>query len=108
MKAMFVQRILVLQLFSILILNFTRSILLLIRFAAVVTITRAYSFGVLLCLSEVDHFCVQVSSLKDTISRKDMEIDQLLKNKAKSPGSSIDRNDSRQQIRRLSGKGFMF
>jgi hypothetical protein len=48
MKAMFVQRILMLQLFSILILNFTRSILLLIRFAAVVTITRAYSFGVLL------------------------------------------------------------
>ncbi|AQL00656.1 kinesin-related protein16, partial [Zea mays] len=54
---------------------------------------------------DIKELLEQVSSLKDTISRKDMEIDQLLKNKAKSPGSSIDRNDSRQQIRRLSGTG---
>ncbi|WVZ68868.1 hypothetical protein U9M48_017750 [Paspalum notatum var. saurae] len=44
----------------------------------------------------------QVSYLKDTISRKDMEIEQLLKDKAKSPSSSTDRNDSGQQIQRLS------
>ncbi|XP_062221024.1 kinesin-like protein KIN-14C isoform X2 [Phragmites australis] len=47
----------------------------------------------------------QVSYLKDAISRKDMEIDhlQLLKEKSKSPSSLTDRNDSSQQIRRLSG-----
>lgn len=55
-------------------------------------------------VSKINHFYVQVSYLKDTISRKDMEIDQLLKDKAKSPSSSTDRNDSSQQIRRLSGK----
>nr|CAB3474223.1 unnamed protein product [Digitaria exilis] len=44
-----------------------------------------------------------VSYLKDTISRKDMEIEQLLKDKSKSPNSSTDRNDISQQIRRISG-----
>ncbi|XP_062206833.1 kinesin-like protein KIN-14C [Phragmites australis] len=47
----------------------------------------------------------QVSYLKDTVSRKDMEIEQLqlLKDKTKSPSSLTDRNDSSQQIQRLSG-----
>jgi len=44
----------------------------------------------------------EVSYLKDTKSRKDVEIDELLKDKAKSSSSAIDRNDSSQQIR-LSG-----
>jgi kinesin family protein C2/C3 len=34
-----------------------------------------------------------------------MEIEQLLKDKSKSPSSSTDRNDSSHQIRRLSGNG---
>ncbi|ONM38295.1 P-loop nucleoside triphosphate hydrolase superfamily protein with CH (Calponin Homology) domain [Zea mays] len=57
---------------------------------------------------DIKELLEQVSYLKDTISRKDMEIDQLLKDKAKSPSSSTDINDSSQQIRRLSGKRFMF
>ncbi|KAG2591561.1 hypothetical protein PVAP13_5NG491800 [Panicum virgatum] len=52
---------------------------------------------------DIKELLEQVSYLKDTISRKDMEIEQLLKEKSKSPTSSTDRNDSRQQIRRLSG-----
>ncbi|ONM38303.1 P-loop nucleoside triphosphate hydrolase superfamily protein with CH (Calponin Homology) domain, partial [Zea mays] len=52
---------------------------------------------------DIKELLEQVSYLKDTISRKDMEIDQLLKDKAKSPSSSTDINDSSQQIRRLSG-----
>ncbi|PAN28571.1 hypothetical protein PAHAL_5G162800 [Panicum hallii] len=52
---------------------------------------------------DIKELLEQVSYLKDTISRKDMEIEQLLKEKSKSPSSSTDRNDSRQQIRRLSG-----
>lgn len=54
---------------------------------------------------DIKELLEQVSYLKDTISRKDMEIDQLLKDKAKSPSSSTDRNDNSQQIRRLSGAG---
>ncbi|KAG2600638.1 hypothetical protein PVAP13_5KG546400 [Panicum virgatum] len=52
---------------------------------------------------DIKELLEQVSYLKDTISRKDMEIEQLLKEESKSPSSSTDRNDSRQQIRRLSG-----
>ncbi|CAO1944997.1 unnamed protein product [Urochloa humidicola] len=52
---------------------------------------------------DIKELLEQVSYLKDTISRKDMEIEQLLKDKSKSPSSSTDRNDSSQQIRRLSG-----
>ncbi|CAO2166355.1 unnamed protein product [Urochloa humidicola] len=52
---------------------------------------------------DIKELLEQVSYLKDTISRKDMEIEQLLKEKSKSPSSSTDRNDSSQQIRRLSG-----
>ncbi|TKW16718.1 hypothetical protein SEVIR_5G317600v4 [Setaria viridis] len=52
---------------------------------------------------DIKELLEQVSYLKDTVSRKDMEIEQLLKDKSKSPSSSTDRNDSSQQIRRLSG-----
>ncbi|KAJ1285356.1 hypothetical protein BS78_03G273000 [Paspalum vaginatum] len=52
---------------------------------------------------DIKELLEQVSYLKDTISRKDMEIEQLLKDKAKSPSSSTERNDSGQQIQRLSG-----
>ncbi|CAO1945946.1 unnamed protein product [Urochloa humidicola] len=52
---------------------------------------------------DIKELLEQVSYLKDTISRKDMEIEQLLKEKSKSTSSSTDRNDSSQQIRRLSG-----
>lgn len=52
---------------------------------------------------DIKELLEQVSYLKDTISRKDMEIEQLLKEKNKSPSPSTDRNDSSQQIRRLSG-----
>ncbi|XP_066307161.1 kinesin-like protein KIN-14C [Miscanthus floridulus] len=54
---------------------------------------------------DIKELLEQVSYLKDTISRKDMEIDQLLKDKAKSPSSPINRNDNSLQIRRLSGAG---
>ncbi|KAF8751415.1 hypothetical protein HU200_012091 [Digitaria exilis] len=52
---------------------------------------------------DIKELLEQVSYLKDTISRKDMEIEQLLKDKSKSPNSSTDRNDISQQIRRISG-----
>lgn len=71
---------------------------------AIVIIASASALGYL-DFRIVHHSCVQVSYLKDTISRKDMEIEQLLKDKSKSPSSSTDRNDSSQQIRRLSGNG---
>ncbi|KAG0539365.1 hypothetical protein BDA96_03G316100 [Sorghum bicolor] len=54
---------------------------------------------------DIKELLEQVSYLKDTISRKDMEIDQLLKDKVKSPSSLTYRNDSNQQIRRQSGAG---
>ncbi|OEL30988.1 Kinesin KP1 [Dichanthelium oligosanthes] len=52
---------------------------------------------------DIKELLEQVSYLKDTVSRKDMEIEQLLKDKSKSPSSSTDRNDNSQQIQRLSG-----
>jgi kinesin family member C2/C3 len=49
---------------------------------------------------------VQVTYLKDTVSQKDMEIEQLqlLKDKAKSPSSVKDSNGSSQHTQQLSGK----
>jgi hypothetical protein len=51
-------------------------------------------------------FHVQVTYLKDTVSQKDMEIEQLqlLKGKTKPPSSVKDGNGNSQHTQQLSGK----